>query len=827
MKKLHTKKSKKSTHSAAHTHEQQVSQMSTELSQLRREKQIEAALERVRTRTMSMQQSEDLAETSAVVFTQLANLGIPLVRSGFDIFDEENRKMISWISTATGGVINEYAVIPFNAHSLIKKMAESRKNEEYFEYKAYKRTLSSLTRVIAKYSNEMMREYSADESSIPNKAFLYEFWFAQGGLFVSSLERLEEDEIRVALRFAKVFEQTYTRFLDLKKAEAQAREAQIDVSVARVRARALAMHFSEEIQEVAALLRKEIFDLGLEGVSAATIWIEQPEGKIRVWDMTKVEESGSDNELNIDFEFEPESTPQACYFWDIWKPKGHYWIPELNKKDLYANESWLRTIDPKNADIFKEILDNGELEYTWHPTVPLEKGRLNLDFVAKPPEEVEFILQKMAAAFDLAYRRFEDLQLAETQAKEAQIEVALERVRAASMAMHHSESIGEVSSVLFEELKKLELSPLYAYISIIKEDEGIFEVWLRAYGGNPNPHRTTVPLKGIPTVEKNMVNWRSGIPYFKVSFEGKADVVAMRKSYYDQTGDEVFLEAPETDFQENLDARFNYGTVGLGCDYVISDLVIQIMLRFAKVFEQTYTRFLDLQKAEAQAREAHIEAALERVRARAMAMHSSDELAELIGNVFKEVSLLDVQLTRCWIWIFDPDTLDARMWWAHMEDLEAEEAAVGYLIPYNDTDFYQGTLKAWQDRKSKVVEVLGGDVKVKWDDFIFYKSEMSKVPDEIRDGMRAPDSVYLCSSFNNFGGLGTAGLEPLSDENQDIIYRFARVFDLTYTRFNDLVQAGEQAREAQIEAALERVRSRTMGMQRSDELAETASILFE
>ena len=39
------------------------------------------------------------------------------------------------------------------------------------------------------------------------------------------------------------------------------------------------------------------------------------------------------------------------------------------------------------------------------------------------------------------------------------------------------------------------------------------------------------------------------------------------------------------------------------------------LMRFGKVFQQTYTRFLDLQKAEAQAREAQIEAALERVRA--------------------------------------------------------------------------------------------------------------------------------------------------------------------------------------------------------------------
>ena len=45
-----------------------------------------------------------------------------------------------------------------------------------------------------------------------------------------------------------------------------------------------------------------------------------------------------------------------------------------------------------------------------------------------------------------------------------------------------------------------------------------------------------------------------------------------------------------------------------------SDEENNTLMRFGKVFQQTYTRFLDLQKAEAQAREAQIEAALERVR---------------------------------------------------------------------------------------------------------------------------------------------------------------------------------------------------------------------
>ena len=69
-----------------------------------------------------------------------------------------------------------------------------------------------------------------------------------------------------------------------------------------------------------------------------------------------------------------------------------------------------------------------------------------------------------------------------------------------------------------------------------------------------------------------------------------------------------------------------------------------ILQRFAKVFEQTYTRFLDLQKAEAQTREAQIEAALERVRSRSMAMHRTFELQDVINTVY-QINELKLALT--------------------------------------------------------------------------------------------------------------------------------------------------------------------------------------
>jgi hypothetical protein len=41
----------------------------------------------------------------------------------------------------------------------------------------------------------------------------------------------------------------YQRFIDLKKAEAQAREAEIQLALERIRARTMAMHQSEELQK--------------------------------------------------------------------------------------------------------------------------------------------------------------------------------------------------------------------------------------------------------------------------------------------------------------------------------------------------------------------------------------------------------------------------------------------------------------------------------------------------------------------------------------------------------------------------------------------------
>ncbi|MBA4406162.1 hypothetical protein C0389_02690 [bacterium] len=198
---------------------------------------------------------------------------------------------------------------------------------------------------------------------------------------------------------------------------------------------------------------------------------------------------------------------------------------------------------------------------------------------------------------------------------------------------------------------------------------------------------------------------------------------------------------------------------------------------------------MDIQQAEAQAREAQIEVALERVRSSAMAMKTSEELNALIGKVFTECTKLDLILDRCIIMIYDTKTLDAR-WW--MANSEVPDQPMNYLVKYHEHLPNLAYIDAWRKRTLKWEYLLEGDVKREWDEFVFSSTELSQLPNFVKDGMRGLNKIYLNSSFYNFGSLTLSSLEPLSDEHFDILLRLAKVFDLTYTRFNDLQIAEAQ-----------------------------------
>lgn len=66
-----------------------------------------------------------------------------------------------------------------------------------------------------------------------------------------------------------------------------------------------------------------------------------------------------------------------------------------------------------------------------------------------------------------------------------------------------------------------------------------------------------------------------------------------------------------------------------------------MLKRFRNVFNLSYQRYIDIANAEAQAKEARIETALERVRAIAMAMRKPEDLASIGETLFTELKALN------------------------------------------------------------------------------------------------------------------------------------------------------------------------------------------
>jgi len=202
-------------------------------------------------------------------------------------------------------------------------------------------------------------------------------------------------------------------------------------------------------------------------------------------------------------------------------------------------------------------------------------------------------------------------------------------------------------------------------------------------------------------------------------------------------------------------------------------------------------------------------------------MQNSDELADLVATVFTELNRLGFALTSCIIWINNPEFLTAEMWVASTEMNKPPEPY--YIKPFHHP-YFKSIIDAWKQKNKKWVYEMDGEEKKVFQKLFF--DEVGSFPTLMKNALEAPESVIYSASFYNFGALEIIGTEHVTDEKFEILHRLGKVFDMSYTRFTDLKQAEAQAREATIEAALERVRSRTLAMQKSDELAETSSILF-
>ena len=421
------------------------------------------------------------------------------------------------------------------------------------------------------------------------------------------------------------------------------------------------------------------------------------------------------------------------------------------------------------------------------------------------------------------------LQKAEAQAREAQIEAALEKVRSRSLAMHKSEELQQVVAVAFERLRELNISMDAANIDIFSESTRDADLWIAS------PGQEYASCFHLPYVDylipSSIFNAKEkGDDFFAKTFSFEE-----KNKYFNYLFEHSdFKHLPES--RKNIMLAAAAYTVSFAftksaaisihnySDKSFSDEENNILKRFARVFEQAYTRFLDLQKAEAQTREAQIEAALEKVRAKVMAMNSSDELNETSLVFGDQLRKLGIDWQFSYFWLIEEDKDDNTFWitWP-----DKQTSTTTYSLAEADQSF-KDCIIAWRNQvKVHNTHVPFENVQEWLDTFDRITADAGGVALEIMKPDNFKKGVYYYDAMIKFGSFGILINRSINQEEQNIQSRFAVEFERAYTRFLDLQKAEAQAREAQIQLALERVRARTMAMQKSDELPETAAILFE
>ncbi|TFV93636.1 hypothetical protein E4S40_15445 [Algoriphagus kandeliae] len=802
-----------------------------------REAQIEAALERVRARTMAMHRSDELAEASILLEEEIRKLGIENWGCAFHIYDEETTNGKPWDLewfTSSAGFLPFYKTPRENI--FLKYYEESKKGNPLYvqefgpevikQHYDYLKTLPVL--------GESLTDLHQSGVPLPDRQIDHVAFFKHGHLLFITYKPVPEAH-DIFIRFAKVFDQTYTRFLDLKKAEKQAREAQIEASLERIRARTMAMQSSEELFPTSSFILKELRSLGqddVEGLFGVSLVYEE-KGQL----ISYISDSGGPV-MRDQMVLPLEHHPLIRELYQTWKkareskPAPQFLSRTLPQKPF---REWInQLISYKNGEhpdafIPVDVIDLSK-NYFNLPQFTFEdaffkQGILWYQSVNPISDEFRDILVRFAKVFEQTYTRFLDLQTAEAQAREGEIQLALERVRARTMAMRDSKELAEVVSELFQQMEPLGFAKFGCALLLIDEENEKAIYWLTTHTNSILPEPYSLRYSDHKISQRIFENYKNQEKKFTLELRDE------EKREYDNWmfSNTELGGLPENIKEEVLSKNyvmFSFASMKYGLLYAmdhepISEELQSIVVRFAKVFEQTYTRFLDLQKAEERARESEIEAGLERVRARSMAMYKSNELLELSVMLFQELDKLGVRgFFNCGFVEVDEEG-QKQSGWTTMTDGSLGE---GYFLPLHGDSVLDARYRAWKKGEPAFCQKVSGLELEAHLAFTLPTLESARVQEM---ASTFPDPTYFyCFNFSQ-GYLSIISGETLDPEAESILLRFTRAFEQAYIRFMDLKKAEAQAKEAEIEASLERIRARTMAMQSSEELLPTSTFILK
>lgn len=414
--------------------------------------------------------------------------------------------------------------------------------------------------------------------------------------------------------------------------------------------------------------------------------------------------------------------------------------------------------------------------------------------------------------------------------RELEIEAALERVRSQSMAMRHTSDLQEVVNTLAHQLLRINIDINGGIFIVVNEKVGRdIEIW--GCGGAANyVEKAVIPYLDKPVYYHSVNSIKKKVDFLvevytreeKIEFfehlfkyppwkftpeEKKKQLLSLEGGYT-----RSWCISPNTSiFMINNTGR------------VFSEEDNELLKRFGKVFEQTYTHFLDLQKAEELAREAIHQAALDRVRGEIASMRNPDDLKHISQIVFSELTTLGVPFIRCGVFIIDEPKSKARVYLS-----TPDGQSLGVLkLHYPSIEFVNEVVTAWK-KEEFYMKHWDRDDFMGWTKLMM---EMGQIRDEkIYQGNDAPPpSLDLHFVPFEQGMLYVGCRQPLNGQQLELVQNLADTFAMAYARYEDFNQLG--IAKEKLEIALADIKATQEQMVQQEKLASlgqlTAGIAHE
>ena len=389
-----------------------VKSRTAELEQKNRELELEMALERVRSVALAMRSPDEMMQVCRVISDELTRFRIADIRNVQILLIQEEREnylCYQYFPRYQQEIMEEtyYRKNPVEL-AMVNKMLSSKNG--YFEGSLEGKELAEF------------REHRKEESHFPDpyldevdKLFYFFYSIGYGGLGITLYDQLDEKGLGIFKRFHQVFSLAYRRFRDIEKAEAQAKEAEIELALERVRSRTMAMQQSNELGDVATVLFNEMnglldnlwtcgFVLCEENRQEDEWWLSMDTGFTRGFFLPNVG----------DFAHET--------LYEGWKKRESFRSVELEGKVLNDHYEWLMKI-PVAKQIFADMEASGIPRPKWQKLHAAYFQTGYLVIITEVPCAEEEIFKRFALVFDQTYTRFLDLKSTENLSRQVQIDL--------------------------------------------------------------------------------------------------------------------------------------------------------------------------------------------------------------------------------------------------------------------------------------------------------------------------------------------------------------------------------------------------------------------